>query len=210
MIRSIIRKPSNLTAAVTLYLKPHFTSALSATPCCRHRHHQFTSLFRFFSSNDSPATQGSDLTRVANLLDGCDYGHWVVFMEPPDGYPQRDQIVRRYIETLAMALGSEEKAKKTIYSVSTKYYYAFSCKIPESMTHMIKSLPNVRWVLPDSHLYPGENEYGGEPFVDGEVVPYDEKYHSDWLRVHDDDKGPTKAHSRKARRKEKKRKEKRI
>lgn len=27
----------------------------------------------------------------------------------------------------------------------------------------------------------------GEPFVDGEVVPYDEKYHADWLRDQTDE-----------------------
>lgn len=35
-------------------------------------------------------------------------------------------------------LCSEEAAKKSIYSVSTKYYYAFSCKVPENLTHKIK------------------------------------------------------------------------
>lgn len=52
-------------------------------------------------------------------------------MNPPMGYPQRDQIITRYINTLALALGSEDKAKSSIYSVSTKYYYAFGCKVSE-------------------------------------------------------------------------------
>lgn len=33
---------------------------------------------------------------------------------------------------------SEEEAKKSIYSVSTKYYFAFGCKVPEDLTLKIK------------------------------------------------------------------------
>lgn len=129
----------------------------------------------------SSATNPPPLSRVATLVEGCDYDHWLVVVEPPKGYPQQTQILNEYIKTLAIALGSEEEAKKSIYSVSTKYYYAFGCKIPENLTHKIKSLPNVRWVLPDSYLCHSENDYGGEPFVEGEVVSYDERYHADWL-----------------------------
>ncbi|KAA8547772.1 hypothetical protein F0562_004201 [Nyssa sinensis] len=116
------------------------------------------------------------------------------------------EIVHQYIKTLTVALGSEEEAQKSIYSVSTKYYYAFGCRIPENVTQKIKSLPHVRWVLPDSYLCPrrsGKDEYGGEPFVDGEVVPYDEMYHADWLRDQNDDNYQKITRSRKARRKEK-------
>lgn len=33
---------------------------------------------------------------------------------------------------------SEEDAKKSIYSVSTKYYYAFGCKVPEDFAYKIR------------------------------------------------------------------------
>ncbi|CAI9760532.1 unnamed protein product [Fraxinus pennsylvanica] len=133
----------------------------------------------FFSADLPLCTQtSSDLPRVESLVNSCDYQHWLVVMHPPPhSYPQRDQIIHHYITTLSLALGSEEAAKKSMYSVSTKYYYAFSCKVPENLTHKIKSLPGVKWILPDSYLYPDEDGYGGEPFVDGEVVSYDEKYH---------------------------------
>ncbi|XP_022857879.1 multiple organellar RNA editing factor 7, mitochondrial isoform X1 [Olea europaea var. sylvestris] len=144
---------------------------------------------RFFST-DSPQAS-SELPRVESLVSGCDYQHWlVVTHSPPHNYPQRDQIIHHYITTLSMALGSEEAAKKSIYSVSTKYYYAFSCKVPENLTHKIKSLPGVKWILPDSYLYPDEDGYGGEPLVDGEAVSYDEKYHSNWSH-NECDIGPT-------------------
>ncbi|EOY27265.1 Plastid developmental protein DAG isoform 1 [Theobroma cacao] len=138
-------------------------------------------------SNNSVVTERAELTRVPTLVEGCDYEHWFVVMEAPKGYPLRDEIVDTYIKTLAMALGSEEEAKKSIYSVSTKYYYAFGCKGPEDLTFKLKSLPNVKWVLPDSYLVHGDNSYGGEPFLDGKVVQYDDKYHSDWIRVQNDD-----------------------
>ncbi|XWS12153.1 hypothetical protein CRYUN_Cryun37aG0065400 [Craigia yunnanensis] len=125
-------------------------------------------------------------------------------MEAPKGYPLRDEIVNTYIKTLAMALGSEEEAKKSIYSVSTKYYYAFGCKVSEDMTFKIKSLPNVKRVLPDSYLGHGDNSYGGEPVLDGKVVSYDDKYHSDWIRVQNNDESKGTNHPKEARGKQKK------
>ncbi|KAK8484956.1 hypothetical protein V6N12_074961 [Hibiscus sabdariffa] len=123
-------------------------------------------LSRYISSNagynNSVLPERVELTRTPVLVEGCDYEHWFVVMEAPKGYPLRDEIVNTYIKTLAMALGSEEEAKKSIYSVSTKYYYAFGCKVPEDLAFKIKSLPNVKWVLPDSYLDGrGDGSYGG-------------------------------------------------
>ncbi|CAK9179871.1 unnamed protein product [Ilex paraguariensis] len=206
----VIGNPLKLTAVVAQYLKPHLnvTSHLNVPVSC-HYPPLISAIRRFFTNdsatkNSPPHTQNSELNRVETLVDGCDYEHWLVVMEPPEGYPLRDQIVHHYIRTLAMALGSEEEATKSIYSVSTKYYYAFGCKIPENWTHKIKSLPNVRWVLPDSYLCRRENDYGGEPFIDGEMVAYDEKYHADWLRKLHDDECKKRTRSRKGKRKEKK------
>ncbi|KAL2462468.1 Multiple organellar RNA editing factor 7 [Forsythia ovata] len=196
MLRIILRTPLNLTATLNL---PNF-----------HRHSSSLCHFsrRFFSADPDtpPCTQASsELPRVDSLVGGCDYQHWLVVMHPPPhNYPQRDQIIHRYITTLSMALGSEEAAKKSIYSVSTKYYYAFSCEVPENLTHEIKSLPGVKWVLPDSYLCPDENGYGGEPFVDGEVVSYDKKYHSHWLHKECDTGYNERTCSSKSRRKRKK------
>ena len=35
---------------------------------------------------------------------------------------------------------SEEEAKKSIYSVSTKYYYAFGCRVHEHLTYKIRCI----------------------------------------------------------------------
>lgn len=39
------------------------------------------------------------------LLDGCDFEHWLVVMEKPEGEPTRDEIIDSYIKTLAKVVG---------------------------------------------------------------------------------------------------------
>ncbi|XP_051147861.1 multiple organellar RNA editing factor 7, mitochondrial-like [Andrographis paniculata] len=157
------------------------------------------SLRRPFS--DWRQTLVPDLPRVDSLVGGADDKHWLVVMHPPDDCPRREEIIQRYVATLAMVLGSETAATDSIYSVSTKYYYAFGCKIIPQMTDKIKLLPHVKWVLPDSYLPPKESGYGGEPFVNGQAVPYEEKYHADWLREnpekHFTERGPLRKPGRK-------------
>ncbi|TYK16243.1 multiple organellar RNA editing factor 8 [Cucumis melo var. makuwa] len=116
------------------------------------------------------------------LLDGCDFEHWLVVMEKPDDQLTRDEIIDTYIKTLAMVVGSEEEARMKIYSVSTRCYFAFGCLVSEELSYKIKELPKVRWVLPDSYLDVKNKDYGGEPFINGQAVPYDPKYHEEWIR----------------------------
>ncbi|KAJ4970187.1 hypothetical protein NE237_003286 [Protea cynaroides] len=116
------------------------------------------------------------------LLDGCDFEHWLVVMEPPDPNLTRDEIIDSYLKTLAQVVGSEEEARRKIYSVSTRHYFAFGALVSEELSYKIKELPKVRWVLPDSYLDVKNKSYGGEPFIDGQAVPYDPKYHEEWVR----------------------------
>ncbi|GER53458.1 plastid developmental protein DAG [Striga asiatica] len=116
------------------------------------------------------------------LLDGCDFEHWLVVMEPPPENSTRDDIIDSYIKTLALVVGSEEEARRKIYSVSTRCYYAFGALVSEELSFKLKELENVRWVLPDSYLDVKNKDYGGEPFIDGRAVPYDPKYHDEWIR----------------------------
>ncbi|XP_062194055.1 multiple organellar RNA editing factor 8, chloroplastic/mitochondrial-like [Phragmites australis] len=121
------------------------------------------------------------------LLDGCDFEHWLVVMEPPPGDPgnpevTRDEIIESYIKTLAQVVGSEEEARHKIYSVSTRHYFAFGALVSEELSYKLKELPKVLWVLPDSYLDVKNKDYGGEPFINGEAVPYDPKYHEEWVR----------------------------
>ncbi|XP_004294105.1 PREDICTED: uncharacterized protein At3g15000, mitochondrial-like [Fragaria vesca subsp. vesca] len=116
------------------------------------------------------------------LLDGCDFEHWLVVMEPPEENTTREELIKEYIKTLAMVVGSEEEARMKIYSVSTKCYFAFGALVSEELSYKLKDLPKVRWVLPDSYLDVKNKDYGGEPFINGEAVAYDPKYHEEWIR----------------------------
>ncbi|CAL4999958.1 unnamed protein product [Urochloa decumbens] len=139
------------------------------------------------SLRDSSPNWSNRPPKETILLDGCDFEHWLVVMEPPPGdasnpEPTRDEIIRSYIETLAQVVGSEEEARHKIYSVSTRHYFAFGALVSEELSYKLKELPKVRWVLPDSYLDVKNKDYGGEPFINGEAVPYDPKYHEEWVR----------------------------
>ncbi|KAF0914414.1 hypothetical protein E2562_028502 [Oryza meyeriana var. granulata] len=139
------------------------------------------------SLRDSSPNWSNRPPKETILLDGCDFEHWLVVMEPPPGDPSnpeptRDEIIDSYIKTLAQVVGSEEEARYKIYSVSTRHYFAFGALVSEELSYKLKELPKVRWVLPDSYLDVKNKDYGGEPFINGEAVPYDPKYHEEWVR----------------------------
>ncbi|KZV29693.1 hypothetical protein F511_05787 [Dorcoceras hygrometricum] len=134
------------------------------------------------SLNDPNPNWSNRPPKETILLDGCDFEHWLVVMEKPEGEPTRDEIIDSYIKTLAMVVGSEEEARMKIYSVSTRHYFAFGALVSEELSYKLKELPKVRWVLPDSYLDVRNKDYGGEPFINGQAVPYDPKYHEEWVR----------------------------
>ncbi|QCE10036.1 multiple organellar RNA editing factor 8, chloroplastic/mitochondrial-like [Vigna unguiculata] len=148
-----------------------------------------TSSFRALSTrattsslNDPNPNWSNRPPKETILLDGCDFEHWLVVVEKPEGDPTRDEIIDSYIKTLAKVVGSEEEARMKIYSVSTRHYFAFGALVSEELSYKLKELPGVRWVLPDSYLNVKEKDYGGEPFINGQAVPYDPKYHEEWVR----------------------------
>ncbi|XP_061354684.1 multiple organellar RNA editing factor 8, chloroplastic/mitochondrial [Gastrolobium bilobum] len=181
--RSISTVPPSLSALSFLRrLRPLSAVAPSL------RHHIFPSL-RLFSTratssslNDPNPNWSNRPPKETILLDGCDFEHWLVVVEKPEGDPTRDEIIDSYIKTLAKVVGSEEEARMKIYSVSTRHYFAFGALVSEEISYKIKELPGVRWVLPDSYLNVRERDYGGEPFINGQAVPYDPKYHEEWVR----------------------------
>ncbi|KAM0008862.1 hypothetical protein Hdeb2414_s0103g00794931 [Helianthus debilis subsp. tardiflorus] len=134
------------------------------------------------SLNDSNPNWSNRPPKETILLDGCDFEHWLVVVEKPEGEPTRDEIIDSYINTLAKVVGSYDEARMKIYSVSTRCYYAFGALVSEEDSYKLKELPGVRWVLPDSYLDVKNKDYGGEPFIDGKAVPYDPKYHEEWIR----------------------------
>ncbi|CAI0540089.1 unnamed protein product [Linum tenue] len=105
------------------------------------------------------------------MLDGCDYEHWLIVMEfANDPKPSEEEMINSYVKTLAAVVGSEEEAKKKIYSVATKTYTGFGALISEELSYKAKELPGVLWVLPDSYLDVPNKDYGGDLFVDGKVI----------------------------------------
>ncbi|XP_073053667.1 multiple organellar RNA editing factor 3, mitochondrial isoform X3 [Primulina eburnea] len=105
------------------------------------------------------------------LLDGCDYEHWLIVMEfTSDPKPTEDEMIDSYVKTLASVIGSEEEAKKKIYSVCTTTYTGFGALISEELSYKVKGLSGVLWVLPDSYLDVPNKDYGGDLFVDGKVI----------------------------------------
>ncbi|KAG8372924.1 hypothetical protein BUALT_Bualt12G0117600 [Buddleja alternifolia] len=105
------------------------------------------------------------------LLDGCDYEHWLIVMEfDSEPKPTEEEMVDSYVKTLASVIGSEEEAKKKIYSVCTTTYTGFGALISEELSYKVKGLPGVLWVLPDSYLDVPNKDYGGDLFVDGKVI----------------------------------------
>lgn len=105
------------------------------------------------------------------LLDGCDYEHWLIVMEfTSDPKPSEEEMINSYVKTLASVTGSEEEAKKKIYSVCTSTYTGFGALITEELSYKVKNLPGVLWVLPDSYIDVPNKDYGGDLFVDGKVI----------------------------------------
>ncbi|KAL2925346.1 Multiple organellar RNA editing factor 8 chloroplastic/mitochondrial [Bienertia sinuspersici] len=182
---STIKLPSSLSLSTfsLLRLRP-LSSLVSLSPASLSN-----PSFRTFSTRQSQNALSDNNPNWSNrppketiLLDGCDFEHWLVVTEPPPENATRDEIIDSYIKTLAQIVGSEEEARMKIYSVSTKHYFAFGALVSEELSYKLKELPNVRWVLPDSYLDVKNKDYGGEPFINGEAVPYDPKYHEEWVR----------------------------
>ncbi|XP_061368805.1 multiple organellar RNA editing factor 9, chloroplastic [Gastrolobium bilobum] len=110
--------------------------------------------------------------RETIMLPGCDYNHWLIVMEfPKDPAPTRDQMIDTYLNTLATVLGSMEEAKKNMYAFSTTTYTGFQCTVDEATSEKFKGLPGVLWVLPDSYIDVKNKDYGGDKYINGEIIP---------------------------------------
>ncbi|KAG2581474.1 multiple organellar RNA editing factor 9, chloroplastic-like [Panicum virgatum] len=119
-----------------------------------------------------PAAGAGGEQRETILLPGCDYNHWLIVMEfPKDPAPTREQMIDTYLNTLAAVLGSMEEAKKNMYAFSTTTYTGFQCTVDEETSEKFKGLPGVLWVLPDSYIDVKNKDYGGDKYINGEIIP---------------------------------------
>ncbi|XP_057426264.1 multiple organellar RNA editing factor 5, chloroplastic/mitochondrial-like [Lotus japonicus] len=124
----------------------------------------FTPTTRFggiLSFSDRPTTE------MAHLFPGCDYKHWLIVMDHKPGGEgaTKQQMIDCYVQTLAKLLGSEEEAKKKIYSVSCERYFGFGCEIDEETSNKFEGMNGVLFVLPDSYVDSENKDYGGEVFA---------------------------------------------
>ncbi|MFQ6666594.1 hypothetical protein Gotur_032893 [Gossypium turneri] len=61
--------------------------------------------------------------RPSVLLDDSSYEHWLIIFEFPERpKPLEEEMINAYVKTLASVVGSEEEAKKRIYSVCATTY----------------------------------------------------------------------------------------
>ncbi|KVH93135.1 hypothetical protein Ccrd_004843 [Cynara cardunculus var. scolymus] len=177
--QTLITRFYTTTSSPVLRIRPLVAAANNLRHCSlvATRSRAFSTRQTTSSLNDSNPNWSNRPPKETILLDGCDFEHWLVVVEKPEGEPTRDEIIDSYINTLAKVVG-----RMKIYSVSTRCYYAFGALVSEEDSYKIKELPGVRWVLPDSYLDVKNKDYGGEPFIDGKAVPYDPKYHEEWIR----------------------------
>ncbi|XP_023535131.1 multiple organellar RNA editing factor 9, chloroplastic-like [Cucurbita pepo subsp. pepo] len=123
-------------------------------------------------SDYSSKRSSSNEERETFMLPGCDYNHWLIVMEfPKDPAPTREQMIDTYLNTLATVLGSMEEAKKNMYAFSTTTYTGFQCTVSEETSEKFKGLPGVLWVLPDSYIDVKNKDYGGDKYINGEIIP---------------------------------------
>ncbi|KAK1279385.1 hypothetical protein QJS04_geneDACA003249 [Acorus gramineus] len=125
-----------------------------------------------YSTRRGSSGSGNGEPRETILLPGCDYNHWLIVMEfPKDPAPTREQMIETYLDTLATVLGSLEEAKKNMYAFSTTTYTGFQCFVDEETSEKFKGLPGVLWVLPDSYIDVKNKDYGGDKYINGEIIP---------------------------------------
>eukprot|EP01018_Ginkgo_biloba_P004893 Gb_40528 [translate_table: standard] len=175
---SVTKSPSSSSASVFLRYKSLYASSsaivprLMQTPFRRNPVRCRTSGSGYSPLNDPSPNWSNRPPKETILLDGCDYEHWLIVMEfPKDPKPSEEEMIAAYVKTLAAVLGSEEEAKKAIYSVQTYTYTGFGALISEELSYKVKEQPGVLWVLPDSYLDVPNKDYGGDLFIDGKVIP---------------------------------------
>ncbi|MBA0633226.1 hypothetical protein Godav_001849 [Gossypium davidsonii] len=107
----------------------------------------------------------------AVVLYGRGDEHWLIILEFPERpKPLEEEMIDTYVKTLASVVGSEEEAKKRIYSVCTTRYTGFRAFFSKDLVEKLRELPRVRWVLSDDFIYGQDRYYGGDLFVDGNVI----------------------------------------
>ncbi|KAI3892664.1 hypothetical protein MKW92_052350 [Papaver armeniacum] len=123
------------------------------------------------SYNNNNYNDNDKIGPDAILFEGCDYMHWLITMDfPKDPAPTAEEMVETYVQTLAKVVGSVEEAKKRMYACSTTTYHGFQAVMTEEMSEKFRGLPGVVFILPDSYIDPKNKEYGGDKYINGEII----------------------------------------
>ncbi|CAM8996939.1 unnamed protein product [Rhodiola kirilowii] len=146
--------PTNLHIASSFPFSTQFSLKSVAKSSVRFRNRAAV------DSDYSSRRSSSNEPRETIMLPGCDYNHWLIVMEfPKDPAPTREQMIDTYLNTLATVLGS------------TTTYTGFQCTVSEETSEKFKGLPGVLWVLPDSYIDVKNKDYGGDKYINGEIIP---------------------------------------
>ncbi|MCD7453293.1 hypothetical protein HAX54_020458 [Datura stramonium] len=122
---------------------------------------------RSFDRNPADDEIGPDTI----LFEGCDYEHWLIVIDfPKDTQLTREEMIETYVQTATKVFGSVEEAKKKIYALSTTTYRGFQVLCSEETSKKFEGLPGVVFVLPDSYIDPINKEYGGDKYINGEII----------------------------------------
>ncbi|XP_009619771.1 multiple organellar RNA editing factor 1, mitochondrial-like [Nicotiana tomentosiformis] len=122
-----------------------------------------------FDRNRNPADD--EIGPDTILFEGCDYEHWLITIDfPKDTQLTREEMIETYVQTAAKVFGSVEEAKKKIYALSTTTYNGFQVLCSEETSKKFEGLPGVVFVLPDSYIDPVNKEYGGDKYINGEII----------------------------------------
>ncbi|KAK4380069.1 hypothetical protein RND71_001931 [Anisodus tanguticus] len=136
--RALSSSPSSSSSrfryALPLFLNPQYSNPSEQFVPTRPK----TSGSGYSPLNDPSPNWSNRPPKETILLDGCDYEHWLIVMEFPDPKPSEEEMINAYVKTIAAVVGSEEEAKKKIYSVCTTTYTGFGVLISEELSYKVK------------------------------------------------------------------------
>lgn len=97
--------PSSSALSFLRRLRPLSATAITSRHILLPSFRAFSTRPTTSSLNDPNPNWSNRPPKETILLDGCDFEHWLVVMEKPEGDPTRDEIIDSYIKTLAEVIG---------------------------------------------------------------------------------------------------------
>ncbi|KAK9284693.1 hypothetical protein L1049_023869 [Liquidambar formosana] len=131
------------------------------------------SLSSAISYNNSDDGDDDNISSHTIFFEGCDYNHWLFMMDFPKSLKLTpEQMVETYVQTCAKGLNiSVEEAKKKMYACSTTTYTGFQAVMTEEESEKFRGLPGVLFILPDCYIDQTSQEYGGDKYINGTIIP---------------------------------------